>query len=146
VTALPRVAELLPHVPPMLLLDELLDAGPGFARCAVRITEDSVFVEEGRVRAVVALEYMGQTAAALAGLESREGGGRRPAAGLLLGTRELTLRVPCFEVGDELLVEVKEEYKDERLSSFRCRVRRAGETVAEAVLNVRLSKEQDGPQ
>ena len=144
-TALPRVAELIPHAPPMLLLDELLEAGPGFARCAVRIREDSVFVEEGRVRAVVALEYMGQAAAALAGLKSPEGGGR-PVAGLLLGTRELTLRVPCFEVGDALVVDVKEEYRDERLSSFRCSVQRAGETVAEAVLNVRLSQEKDGPQ
>jgi len=144
VTALPRVAELLPHAPPMLLLDELLEVGPGFARCAVRVREDSVFVAEGRVRAVVALEYMGQAAAALAGFASREGGGR-PAAGLLLGTRELTLRVPSFEVGDELIVDVKEEYKDERLSSFRCRVRRGGETVAEAVLNVRLSKEKGAP-
>jgi len=135
---LPPVGELVPHAPPMLLLDELLDAGPGRARCAVRLRQDSPFVEKGRVRAVVALEYMGQAAAALAGLEARVGGGR-PANGFLLGTRELTLTVPFFQVGDELLVDVEAVYRDERLSSFRCRVRRAGETVAQAVLNVQLS-------
>ena len=143
-SALPRLDELVPHAPPMLLLDELLEAGPGFARCAVRLREDSPFVENGRVRALWALEYMGQAAAALAGLEARAKGSR-PRNGFLLGTRELTLAVPSFEVGDELLVEVVEEYRDDRLSSFRGRVRRAGETVAEAVLNVRLSPPESSP-
>lgn len=131
------LADLLPHRPPMVLLDELVEHAPGRARCRVRLRPDAPFMENGRVRAVVAIEYMGQAAAACAGLAAREGG-RPPAPGLLLGTRELTLAVGHFEAGDELEVEAEHLAEDDRISSFRCAVRRAGATVAEAVLTVYL--------
>jgi predicted hotdog family 3-hydroxylacyl-ACP dehydratase len=132
-----RILDLLPHRPPMVLLDELLDCEPGRARCRVRLRPDSPFMEDGRVRAVVALEYMGQTAAACAGFASRRDG-RPPAPGLLLGTRELALAVSHFEAGDELVVEAEHLADGERISSFRCAVRRGGARVAEAVLSVYL--------
>lgn len=136
-TALPPIAELLPHRAPMLLLDEVLECSPGRARCAVRLGPDSPFMEAGRVRALVALEYMGQAAAACAGLRARQGGGA-PVAGLLLGTRELSLAVEHFTVGDALTVEAEAVAEDERISSFRCRVLRGEALAAEAVLNVLL--------
>lgn len=134
----PPIAELLPHRPPMLLLDELVEHAPGRARCRVRLRPDSPFMEDGRVRAVVAIEYMGQAAAACAGLAARQGG-RPPAPALLLGTRQLTLAVGHFAAGDELVVEAERRAEDDRISSFRCAVRRDGATVAEAVLNVYLA-------
>lgn len=133
----PPLRELLPHRPPMLLLDELVDHSPGHARCRVVLRPDSPFMEDGRVRAVVAIEYMGQAAAACAGLAARAGG-RPPAPGLLLGARELTLAVGHFAPGDALEVEAAFLAADERISSFRCAVRRAGVAVAEAVLTVYL--------
>lgn len=136
-SALPPIAELLPHRPPMLLVDELVECVPGRARGRVHLRPDSPFMEAGRVRALVALEYMGQTAAACAGLRARQGGGA-PAIGLLLGTRELTLAVDHFTAGDTLTVEAEQAAEDERISSFRCRVLRGEEVAAEAVLTVLL--------
>jgi predicted hotdog family 3-hydroxylacyl-ACP dehydratase len=137
VSALPAIAELLPHRPPMLLVDELLECSPGRARAAVRLRADSPFMEAGRVRALVAIEYMGQTAAACAGLLARTSGGA-PSVGLLLGTRELSLEVEHFHAGDTLTVEAERVAADERISSFRCQVRRGDALVAAAVLNVLL--------
>jgi predicted hotdog family 3-hydroxylacyl-ACP dehydratase len=133
-SALPPIRALVPHAPPMLLLDELLELGPGRARCAVRLRPDSPFMEDGRVRALVSLEYMGQ-AAACAGAPAHAAGGAA-AGGLLLGTRELTLAVEHFRAGDELRVEAERLSGDERISSFRCRVLRGGALVAEATLSV----------
>ena len=134
---LPAIARVLPHGPPMVLLDELLEWSPGKARCRVRLRADSPFMEDGRVRAVVALEYMSQAAAACAGLASRRDG-RPPAPGLLLGTRELALAVSHFAAGDELVVEAEHLADGERISSFRCAVWCGEARVAEAVLSVYL--------
>jgi predicted hotdog family 3-hydroxylacyl-ACP dehydratase len=134
VSALPSLRQLVPHAPPMLLLDELLEWTPGRARCAVRLRPDSPFMEDGRVRALVSLEYMAQAAAACAGADAR--GGEGNARGLLLGTRELTLAVEHFQAGDELVVEAERASADEQVTSFRCQVRRGEALVARAVLSV----------
>lgn len=133
----PPLEALLPHRPPMLLLDEVLECSPGRACCRVRLRPDSPFMEAGRVRALVALEYMGQAAAACAGAQAREAGGA-PRIGLLLGTRELTLAVEHFSAGDALVVEAERLAEDERLCSFRCRVLRGEALAAQATLNVLL--------
>lgn len=132
-TGLPPLRQLVPHAPPMLLLDELLEWTPGRARCAVRLRPDSPFMENGRVRALVSLEYMAQAAAACAA-DAR--GGQGGARGLLLGTRELTLAVEHFQAGDELVVEAERASADEQVTSFRCQVRRGEALVARAVLSV----------
>jgi len=137
VTAFPPIGALVPHAPPMLLLDEVVESAPGLTRCAVRLRPDAPFMEGGRVRALVALEYMAQAAAACAGLRAGQAG-RPPGGGLLLGTRELTLRVAHLSAGDALEVEARNLAEDGPLSSFRCRVRRGEELVAEAVLTVYL--------
>jgi predicted hotdog family 3-hydroxylacyl-ACP dehydratase len=142
VSAYPPLAELVPHRPPMILLDELLEWAPGRARCAVRLHPGSPFMEGGRVRAVVALEYMAQAAAVCAGMEARQAG-LRPASGFLVGARELELSVGHLQAGDALVVEAEHEQGDERLACFRCRVRRGEEPVAAALLNVYL-REPEG--
>ena len=131
----PAIGELVPHRPPMILLDRMLDYAAGHARCAVQLRDDSPFVEDGRVRALVAIEYMAQAVAAYAGMRSREKG-ERPSIGFLLGTRELRLPVDFFQAGDALLVDVEHLFGDEQLGSFRCVVRRGDEMVGEAVLSV----------
>jgi predicted hotdog family 3-hydroxylacyl-ACP dehydratase len=119
----------------MILLDEMVDFAPGRARCAVRLRPDSPFLENGRVRAVVAVEYMAQAVAAYAGMCSHQDG-KPPSIGFLLGTRELTLAVDFFQAGDALAVDVEHVFGDDQLGSFRCSVRRGDEIVSEAVLNV----------
>jgi predicted hotdog family 3-hydroxylacyl-ACP dehydratase len=135
VTALPPIGELVPHEPPMILVDEMLDYAPGYARCVVRLRPDSLFVENGRVRALVAVEYMAQSVAAYAGMKSRRNG-EPPSIGFLLGSRELTLAVDHFRAGDTLVVDVEHVFGDDQLGSFRCTVRRDEVIVAEAMVNV----------
>lgn len=143
-SAFPPLEELVPHRPPMVLLDELVAWRPGWARCAVRLHPGSPFMEGGRVRAVVALEYMAQAIAACAGMEARQSG-RRPGSGFLVGARDLELSVAHLSAGDALEVEVEHLQGDERLASYRCRVRRGQEPVAAAVVNVFLSEPEGAP-
>ena len=140
-TPLPPIAEVVPHAPPMLLLDEVLSFEPGRARCRLTVRADSPLVQAGRVRAVVALEYMGQAMAALGGLEARAAG-QPPHVGFLLGTRELALAVGHFSVGDTLEVDVERLHQEGSAAQFRGTVARRGVPVATAVLSVYFP---DGP-
>jgi predicted hotdog family 3-hydroxylacyl-ACP dehydratase len=134
-TAQHPLSEFLPHAPPMILLDELVSHDEERVACRVVLRPDSLFVEQGRVPATLGLEYMAQTIAVLAGLQSRAAG-RPPRIGYLLGTRELELAVDFFEVGDELRVECEHLFGENQLGAFKCAVHRRGERVAAAILNV----------
>jgi len=135
--AFPAIAEVLPHSAPMILLDEIVAYGGANIRCRATIRSDSMFVDAGRVRAIVSLEYMAQAVAAFAGMRGRSIGAP-PRIGYVIGAREMALEVDQFEIGDELLVDAEEVWGDERMSSFRCRVTRDGRCVAEAGLNFYL--------
>ena len=140
----PPVRELLPHTDPMVLVDEVVDAGPEFARCRVRIGEASPFCAAGLVPAAVAIEYMAQTVGAYAGLRARSAG-LPVRIGYLLGTRDLALEVDGFAAGEELIVEAREVWSDLPLAAFACRVERAGVVVASATLNVYQSQGEEPP-
>ncbi|HEX9051420.1 MAG TPA: 3-hydroxylacyl-ACP dehydratase [Anaeromyxobacter sp.] len=140
----PPVAELLPHGPPMILIDEVVDASEGRVAARVVLRPTSPFVEGDRVPAIVAIEYMAQTIGAYAGLRARAAGGA-PRIGFLLGTRELSLEVDAFEVGDELRIEARHVWGDERIGSFQCEVVRAGRTLASALVNVYEGDEEPQP-
>ena len=138
------VAELVPHEPPMVLLDEVTGFDGTTARCRVAIRPESMFVASGRVRAVVALEYMAQCVAVCASLRSRARGEPAGQEGYLVGARDVTLGAACFEVGDELDVEATLEFDGRELGSFACAVLRAGERVASGVLNVYRQRPEGG--
>ena len=105
-TTWPPIVELVPHRPPMLLLDRVLAYDGECVTCETVLRPDSPFADQGRVPAVVGIEYMAQTIAAGAGLRGREkGGGAR--TGFLLGCRSLTIAVDSFQVGDRLTIEAR---------------------------------------
>ena len=131
----PPIAELVPHKPPMLLLDRVVAHDADGITCEVRIAARSPFVEDGRIPAVVGIEYMAQCVAAFAGLSARAEG-NPPRIGFLLGCRELTLATDAFSVGDTLTVEARRTWGDSDLGHFVCRVERAGQTVVSGTLNV----------
>ena len=132
---LPPVTELLPHGGAMVLIDEVLEASEGGIVARVTLRPTSLFVHGDQVPAIVAIEYMAQTIGAYAGLRARAAGGP-PRIGFLLGTRELTLDVDAFAVGDELTIEASHVFGDDQVGSFQCEVRRAGRTLASALVNV----------
>ena len=132
---LPPPAQVLPHQPPMILIDELLASSDDSLSARVRLRDDSPFVEDGRVSSLVAIEYMAQTIAALAGLHKRARG-EPIKRGYLLGCRELKLPVAELRAGDELTVLVRQTWTTEELGHFDCSVSRGEELVAAGVLSV----------
>ena len=131
----PPVVDLIPHDPPMALIDELIEAGADHAVTRVTVTERSTFFENGGVPAIVAIEYMAQTIAAYAGALNLSKG-EPVQLGFLMGCRQMTLHTESFAAGDELRVEAKRVWCSDKLGQFECAVTRADAVVAEATLSV----------
>jgi predicted hotdog family 3-hydroxylacyl-ACP dehydratase len=127
--------ELVPHRPPMILIDEVVETGGLTLTARVRLTKSSPFMHEGQLPALITLEYMAQSIAAFAGLKSRKQG-KPIKLGLLMSCREMTLAVEWLEAGDELLVTVTEVWSDENLGNFDCFVRRGDEMISQASMSV----------
>lgn len=131
----PSIRELIPHDGPMVLLDELLYWEPGRARCRIAITPGMPFVSDGTVDTIVTLEYMGQAVAASCGYAAFRGG-NDIRVGMIIGCRRMDIEVPTLQVGDQLLIEVREVRAQEEISVYECGVSRADEPVASAQLTL----------
>jgi predicted hotdog family 3-hydroxylacyl-ACP dehydratase len=130
------IAELLPHEPPMVLLDTVTGWMPGGLEAAVDIHPASPFHEPGRgVPAHVGIEYMAQACGAYAGLEAKEAG-QPVRIGFLLGTRRYHCSVSWFKTGERLTVSISEVLRQGPMGVFDCRIGVAGNEVATARLNV----------
>ena len=129
------VAELLPHRPPMILLDEILSFDETSLTAAVQVSAASLFAEAGGVPVHIGLEYMAQACGAFAGAMARERG-ESVRIGFILGTRQYRAYVPSFRCGDRLVVTVSVLYQDEQMGAFSCRIEVAGVLAAEAQLSV----------
>ncbi len=136
--------ELLPHRPPMVLIDavEGFDPDEKTLTAKVTITPEQIFHftgsdAEAGVPNWVAIEYMAQTSAALAGCYDKHVAPDQPARpGLLLGTRKLDLKRTRFETGKTYHVTAKNAFWDADAAAFECTIRDdAGEEVATATLN-----------
>lgn len=130
------IVELLPHAPPMVLLDRVVAAGDEQLSAEVTIRADSEFCREGRVGAWVGIEYMAQTVAAWSGWQARQRG-EPVKVGFLLGTRRYDAPRPEFRVGETLLVYVEREFQaDNGLARFRAEIRCGDEPCAQASISV----------
>ncbi len=135
----PELLDLLPHRPPMLLLQRVLALGADHASALVELDADAPFALPGQgVPVCVGLEYMGQTAALIAGYQLREGliG---PHLGFLLGSRRYRAHRDFFAPGSRLQVDVREGVVvDDSLANFDCTIRclASDALLAEATLSV----------
>ncbi|MCQ2394201.1 MAG: hypothetical protein MJ249_07920 [Kiritimatiellae bacterium] len=133
--------ELLPHRPPMVLIDEVESFDAASKRLTVRvtITPEQIFFFKGQdgVPNWVAIEYMAQASAALAGCWDKHVAPDLPARpGLLLGTRKLELNLAKFEQGRTYHVTAENAFSDADAASFACTITDdAGQVVATASLN-----------
>ncbi len=98
--ALPDPAELLPHQPPMRLIDRVCGWADGRVRVQVTTGPDSAFFRPGLgVPVWAGVEYLGQAAAvwfALATRESSVGAPVAPAPGMLVACRRYESRRGYF--------------------------------------------------
>lgn len=104
--------ELVPHRPPMLMPDRLVDGDSTRARTQVTISASCPLLEPGRGLPTWALlEFFAQTAAVIGGLKARETG-QPVAQGFLLGTRKLSCPVSHIPVGTTLLLQAETGFVD----------------------------------
>lgn len=128
------VSELLPHDPPMVLLDRVTAYSESALTAEVDIGRDSLLCGETGVPGWVGIEYMAQAVAAHAGYRGRLEG-RAPVIGYLLGTRAYHCALPEFPKGETLQVHVESLFVEMELGAFECRID-MGDTVATARINV----------
>ncbi len=128
------VRELLPHEPPMVLLDRAVSFEDATLIAEVDVRADSIFCQDDGVPGWVGIEYMAQAVAAHSGCQARLEG-KPPSIGYLLGTRSYECALTAFPVGKTLQVHVESLYTEMGLGAFACRIG-LGETVASATINV----------
>ncbi len=123
--------DLLPHRPPMVLIDEVVS----FDAEAKSLTA-AVVAKPAWHESWVAIEWMAQTAAALAGESDRRAGYTgAPRPGFLLGTRKLELDVPQFDIGTRYLITATCVFEDAESASFMCEISDGTRSLARATLN-----------
>ncbi len=130
------VSELLPHRPPMLLIDALLEDSPEHVRVSALVRREALFVTEEGWPGWVGAELMAQSIGVWGGL-LRLSRGEAVQVGFLLGSRRYECRVPFFPVGARLEINAVQEIVSEQgLAVFNCTLFMDGEPVATANLNV----------
>lgn len=136
----PKLFDLLPHRPPMLLINKIIDVQKTQSHAEVLIDEESSFFQTNKgVPAAVGLEYMGQTAALIAGYEKLQDPNAEIRLGFLLGSRKYQTQTPYFETNKVLDVECTEgALVGESLANFNCTIKYQGEeeVLASASLSV----------
>ncbi|MDR2014999.1 MAG: hypothetical protein LBP99_05175 [Azoarcus sp.] len=129
------IADYLPHRPPMLLLDRVIEAAESHIVCEATLQVDSPFCDGAAVPGWVGVEYMAQAVGVLAGWRALAR--QLPIRlGFLVGTRHYRSHVPQFRVSEVLRVTADAELMpDEGLVAMRCAIHdAAGALLADALL------------
>lgn len=131
----PSPAEVLPHKPPMVLLDEVLDASGDTVVCGLSVRGDTPFADSTGLPAIVLLELMAQCVGVYAGLRDHARGAP-PQIGFLIAVRDLTLAVASVPKGSRLVVRSTHVFGSDELGSFETTVASGAQRIASAILNV----------
>ena len=125
------VESLVPHRPPMSLLDEIVSCDMKEGPLSAAFSARREWAENWS-----AIEYMAQAAAALAGAADRAGGYEGPPKpGFLLGTRKMGLDFDRFEPGKRYIARTRSVLIDEEAGSFECEIADGERVLARATLN-----------
>lgn len=131
--------DLLPHRPPMLLINDTVEVCESYASAIAYIDEKASFYEKGKgVPAWIGLEHMGQTAALIAGYQLKHGL-VKPHLGFLLGARRYNVEIEYFLPNRQLLISCNEKaVVGDTLATFECVIRYKDEEqiLASASLSV----------
>jgi len=137
-----KILELLPHRDSMLLVHQLDSISATRAQARVFIDESVPFYHAPQgVPAWIALEYMGQAAAMIAGHQQQLGRlGNH--LGFLLSVRNFKSSVTHFPPGSELLV-VSEEIAivGDNLATFECSIRLIPQDDCAATANLSVYRD-----
>lgn len=137
---------ILPHNPPMILLDELVEVNPEekYVIANVTIKEDMIFynTEIKGVSPVVGIEFMAQTIGCYAYYKNNQ---EEPMIGFLLGTRLYNNALEIFKLGEKYTIKAIEIFGNNGIVSFECFIYNSEkEECASATLNVYQSDDAKG--
>lgn len=140
----PEPAALLPHGPPAVFIERILDHGERHVTCrVVPGTADAAHVKDGRIAGAMGVEYMAQAVAVYASLHAPPE--RRREIGYVIAIRSLTMAVPAFAVGEPLVVRATWQWGEDRLGRFETAIEREGVTLATAFMSVYRPPPQEQP-
>ncbi len=115
-------AELLPHAPPMVLLDTVLEWNDDGVTVGLTVRADDRFFQSGRgIPAHLGIEWMAQACGVFSGLKARSEG-RPISLGLLLGTRDFRAARSWWRDREEIRVTARLVYENDGTGVFDCRV------------------------
>jgi predicted hotdog family 3-hydroxylacyl-ACP dehydratase len=129
------VADYLPHRPPMLLIDEIVEVTEHRAVCRTTIHPDCVFAIDGAVHPSAMIELVAQVCAIYVGVRSARDGDP-PRLGVITACREISFAVDSFAVGDALTITVNKTFGQKQLAAFTCVVNRGDALCATVQLSV----------
>ena len=98
------ILSLIPQRPPFVMIGKLLYSGESITRSSLRVTEDNIFVENGRFREAGLMENIAQTAAARAGYIARME--NLPVQVGYIGAVKNLVITGLPRTGDELITEI----------------------------------------
>ena len=132
----PPVEDLVPHGPPTLAIDEVIDWSEGKTHARLVVRDGGLLVRDGGVDTVVTLELMAQTVAACLGYEAfLHGGGVR--VGMVVACRKFAIARARIDVGERLDIHVVRLRGTDDASTFEAEVHDGrGELVSNAVMTL----------
>ncbi|OUR80063.1 hypothetical protein A9Q83_02195 [Alphaproteobacteria bacterium 46_93_T64] len=129
------IADIVPHDPPMVLLDRLVSSNETSLVAEVNITGTTPFFEPNYgVPAYVGVEYIAQAISAHNGLKDTQKG-QEVKPGFLLGSRKIELNCPYFKEGQTLIVSVKVSFNDGEMAVFDGEILLEKEVIVSARIN-----------
>lgn len=133
-----NLEKILPHNPPMILIDNILEINldKRFLIADVTITPDKMFFDKtlNGVSSLCGIEFMAQTIGCYAYFKRRH---KRPEIGFLLGTRLYNNLVEVFENGKTYTIKVCEVFMAQDIVSFECIIYdENAEEISSATINV----------
>ncbi len=129
------VTDYLPHRPPMLLIDDIVEVTELGAVCRTTIHPGCVFAIDGLVHPSAMIEFVAQTCAIYVGVRGARDGDP-PRLGLIMACREVTFAIDSFAVGDELTITATKVFGQKQLAAFTGTVHRGEALCATVQLSV----------
>ncbi len=129
------VTDYLPHRPPMLLIDEIVEVTEQRAVCRATIHPDCVFAIDGLVHPSAMIEFVAQACAIHLGVRSAQGG-EPPRLGFIVSCREVSFGVDHLAAGDELTIVAERVFGRTQVAAFTGTVTRGELRCATVELSV----------
>lgn len=131
-----KILSMMPHKPPMLLIDRILDATDSTVRCESVVQMDNIFFRDGGIGSWIGIEYMAQAIGAHAAIVNHKLN-RKNEIGYLLSVRRYDCATTRFVEGDVLQISAEQKFLDAQgLASYCCELFLNGKSISTSDITV----------